>query len=74
MQIISLIVLTSIFSILYWLVYNYFHRFILAFDIGIGMVFLKSLGKVGANSNNVSDFNEVVLSIFLVNVLRNRRI
>jgi len=39
-------------------VYNYFNRFILAFGIGIGMVFLKSLGKVGANKNNLSDFNE----------------
>lgn len=58
MQIISLIVLASIFSILYWLVYNYFYRFILAFDIGIGMAFLKSLGKFGANENNLSDFNE----------------
>ena len=57
MQIISLVILTSIFSILYWLVYNYFHRFILEFDIGIGMALLKSLGKVGANSNNLSDFN-----------------
>lgn len=59
MQIISLVILTSTFSILYWLVYNYFHRFILPFNIGIGMAFFKSLSKVGANNNNLSDFNEV---------------
>ena len=57
MQLISLIISSSIFIFVYWLVYNYFHRFILPFNIGIGMALLKSLGKVGANDNNVSDFN-----------------
>ena len=59
MQLISLIISSSIFIFVYWLVYKYFHRFIFPFNIGIGMVLLKSLGKVGANDNNVSDFNEL---------------
>jgi hypothetical protein len=62
MQLVSLIISASIFSILYWWVNNYFHRFILEFNIGVGMSLLKSLNKVGANNDNVSDFNEVFAS------------
>lgn len=62
MQLISLIISASVFSILYWGVNNYFHRFILAFNIGVGMSLLKSLNKVGANNDNISDFNEFFAS------------
>jgi hypothetical protein len=59
LQLISLMISLSIFAFTYWLVHEYFHRCILAFNIGVGMSFLNSLSKVGANNNNVSDFNEV---------------
>lgn len=62
MQLISLIISFSIFIFIYWLAHKYFNRFILAFNIGIGMSLLNSLTKVGANKNNISEFNEVFAS------------
>ena len=61
-QLESLIISLSIFVFIYWLVYNYFHRFILEFNIGVVMAVLKSLNQVGANQNNISDFNEAFSS------------
>jgi len=58
-QLASFIFSSSIFTIVFWSVKTYFYRYSITFDIGALFVVLISLGKVGNNKNNLSDFNEL---------------
>ena len=56
--VISLVILSALFCLFLWLVNRFLPSALIGYYIGIGISILASLGKVGANPANISDYLE----------------
>ena len=56
--IISIIILSALFVLSLWIMNKYFSSMSIPYYIGLGIALLASLGKVGANPSNISDYLE----------------